>query len=155
LGTYGCHAKELLHYLKSIHPKKLILNGDIIDIWQFSKSYWPFISSMCRARAVLCGAGFETPAEALYLGKKLMVIPMKHQFEQHCNAAALADLRVPVLKNLKMKQLPKIEHWLQSSDAIKVDYLNHTESLVLRLLEEAEVYLSKPSPKFMGSTAAY
>src|SRR5690606_30742822 len=41
LGTYGCHAKELIHYLKSIRPKKLILNGDIIDIWQFSKSYWP------------------------------------------------------------------------------------------------------------------
>lgn len=41
LGTYGCHAKELLKYLKSIKPKVLILNGDIIDIWQFSKSYWP------------------------------------------------------------------------------------------------------------------
>lgn len=41
LGTYGCHAKELLKYLKSIKPKRLILNGDIIDIWQFSKSYWP------------------------------------------------------------------------------------------------------------------
>ncbi|WP_345952116.1 UDP-2,3-diacylglucosamine diphosphatase [Mucilaginibacter sp. PAMB04274] len=41
LGTYGCHAKELLRYLKSIRPKKVILNGDIIDIWQFSKSYWP------------------------------------------------------------------------------------------------------------------
>lgn len=41
LGTYGCHAEELLSYLKSIKPKKLILNGDIIDIWQFSKSYWP------------------------------------------------------------------------------------------------------------------
>src|SRR4051812_22148017 len=41
LGTYGCHAKELLKYLKSIKPKMLILNGDIIDIWQFSKSYWP------------------------------------------------------------------------------------------------------------------
>ncbi|QNF32895.1 UDP-2,3-diacylglucosamine diphosphatase [Adhaeribacter swui] len=41
LGTYGCHAKELLRYLKSIKPKKIILNGDIIDIWQFSKSYWP------------------------------------------------------------------------------------------------------------------
>lgn len=41
LGTYGCHAKELLHYLKSIKPKKVILNGDIIDIWQFSKRYWP------------------------------------------------------------------------------------------------------------------
>ncbi len=41
LGTYGCHAKELLTYLKSIRPKQVILNGDIIDIWQFSKSYWP------------------------------------------------------------------------------------------------------------------
>lgn len=41
LGTYGCRAKELLHYLKSVKPKTIILNGDIIDIWQFSKNYWP------------------------------------------------------------------------------------------------------------------
>lgn len=41
LGTYGCHAKELLRYLKTIKPKKVILNGDIIDIWQFNKRYWP------------------------------------------------------------------------------------------------------------------
>lgn len=41
LGTYGCHAKQLLAYLNSIDPKKLILNGDIIDIWQFSKHFFP------------------------------------------------------------------------------------------------------------------
>lgn len=41
LGTYGCHSEELLKYLKSIKPKRLILNGDIIDMWQFSKRYWP------------------------------------------------------------------------------------------------------------------
>lgn len=41
LGTYGCHAKELLSYLSAIKPKTLILNGDIIDIWQFRKSYFP------------------------------------------------------------------------------------------------------------------
>lgn len=41
LGTYGCHAKELLRYLNSIKPKKLVLNGDIIDIWQFRKRYFP------------------------------------------------------------------------------------------------------------------
>ncbi|MGB3585865.1 MAG: UDP-2,3-diacylglucosamine diphosphatase [Tunicatimonas sp.] len=41
LGTYGCRAKELLEYLKSIKPETLVLNGDIIDIWQFSKRYWP------------------------------------------------------------------------------------------------------------------
>lgn len=41
LGTYGCHTKELLQYLKSIKPKTVVLNGDFIDIWQFSKRYWP------------------------------------------------------------------------------------------------------------------
>lgn len=41
LGTYGSRAAELVHYLKSIQPSKLILNGDIIDIWQFSKHYFP------------------------------------------------------------------------------------------------------------------
>ena len=41
LGTFGCHAKELHNYLSSIKPKTLILNGDIVDIWQFRKSYFP------------------------------------------------------------------------------------------------------------------
>lgn len=41
LGTYGCHAKELLQYLKSIKTKNLILNGDFIDIWQFRKNFFP------------------------------------------------------------------------------------------------------------------
>ena len=41
LGTYGCHANELLQYLKSINPKTLVLNGDIIDMWSFSKRYFP------------------------------------------------------------------------------------------------------------------
>jgi UDP-2,3-diacylglucosamine pyrophosphatase LpxH len=41
LGTYGCHAEELLRYLKTIKAKRFILNGDIIDMWQFSKRYWP------------------------------------------------------------------------------------------------------------------
>lgn len=41
LGTYGCHATALLQYLNSIEPGLIVLNGDIIDIWQFRKRYWP------------------------------------------------------------------------------------------------------------------
>lgn len=41
LGTYGCHASEIVNYLKSISPQILVLNGDIIDGWQFSKRYFP------------------------------------------------------------------------------------------------------------------
>ena len=62
-----------------------------------------FCESMAGAAGVLCGAGFETPAEALYLHKKLMVIPMKNQYEQLFNAESLAELGVPVISNLKKK----------------------------------------------------
>jgi UDP-2,3-diacylglucosamine pyrophosphatase LpxH len=41
LGTVGCHAKALLAYLRGVDPQILILNGDIIDMWQFSRYYWP------------------------------------------------------------------------------------------------------------------
>jgi len=42
LGTYGCHATEIVNYLKSISPQVLILNGDIIDVWQFRKRFFRF-----------------------------------------------------------------------------------------------------------------
>ena len=41
LGTFGCHANELVQYLRSIQPETLVLNGDIVDIWQFNKRYFP------------------------------------------------------------------------------------------------------------------
>lgn len=41
LGTFGCHAQELLNYLQSVHPEILIINGDFIDGWQFKRSYFP------------------------------------------------------------------------------------------------------------------
>ena len=70
-----------------------------------------FIESLLSCTGILCGAGFETPAEALFLKKKLLVIPMKGQYEQQCNAAALALMNVPVLKSLKKKHLDKIKSW--------------------------------------------
>ncbi|KYP14566.1 UDP-2,3-diacylglucosamine diphosphatase [Flavihumibacter sp. CACIAM 22H1] len=53
LGTYGAKAKEVLNYLKSIAPQMLILNGDVIDAWQFSKHYFP-ASHMAVVKEVLC-----------------------------------------------------------------------------------------------------
>lgn len=60
LGTYGCHAIELLRYLKSIKPKAVVLNGDIIDIWQFSKRYWP-ATHMMVVKQLLSFLAKETP----------------------------------------------------------------------------------------------
>ena len=93
-----------------------------------------FVESMVNCHGVLCGAGFETPAEALYLRKKLMVIPMKSQYEQHCNAAALQYMGVPVIKTLKKKYLPEIKKWLASESGIEVDYVHQTPYIVDSIL---------------------
>jgi uncharacterized protein (TIGR00661 family) len=93
-----------------------------------------FISSCSTSEGILCGAGFETPAEALYMKKKLMVVPMKSQYEQHCNAAALKEMGVPVLKKLSKKQEGKIAAWLQSSNTIDVNYPDETYSILQHVL---------------------
>ena len=95
-----------------------------------------FLKSMADSRGVLCGAGFETPAEALYLEKKLMVIPMKGQYEQQCNAAALKQMGVPVIKNLKEKHLPKIDDWLTYGKPVPVFYPDQTRLVVKKIFEE-------------------
>ncbi|MEJ7680295.1 MAG: glycosyltransferase family protein [Segetibacter sp.] len=95
-----------------------------------------FIKSMANAEGILCGAGFETPAEALFMNKKLMVIPMKGQYEQQCNAAALKDMDVPVIKSLKLKHADKIKKWVETGKRIKVDYPDNTEWIIDKILEE-------------------
>lgn len=117
----------------SKHNKKILVENNItvkpIDNDQFVKS-------MATAEGVLCGAGFETPAEALFLKKKLMVIPMKGQFEQQCNAAALKEMGVPVIKSLKKKNLQKIKDWLKSGKIIPVDYPDNTQQILHEILRE-------------------
>ncbi len=99
----------------------------------------PFIQSMAGSKGILCGAGFETPAEALYMGKKLMVVPMKGQYEQQCNAAALKEMGVPVIRSLKLKHLSKIQHWVNSTARIDVYYPDITETIINRILEESKI----------------
>lgn len=95
-----------------------------------------FIESMASSTGVLCGAGFETPAEALYMKKKLMVIPMKGQYEQQCNAAALKEMGVPVIKSLKVEKLDKIREWISDDTIIEVDYPDLTEEIINRIIAE-------------------
>ncbi len=95
-----------------------------------------FIESFISCAGVLCGAGFETPAEALYLKKKLMVIPMKGQYEQQCNAAALITMSVPVIKSLKKKYLDKIKDWTAGKQQIIINYPDTTQRIVSMIIKK-------------------
>lgn len=107
-----------------------------------------FLKSLETCRGILCGAGFETPAEALYLGKRLMVIPMKGQYEQHLNAAALKELGVPVINQLHSK-VKDIQRWVDRGKAIKVNYPDNAERIIDQVLnnfiskEQSRSYVPK------------
>lgn len=94
-----------------------------------------FIRSMAGSAGVLCGAGFEGPSEALFLDKKLLVIPIAGQYEQACNAAALQQLGVPVIKHLSKKYFPIIQQWIDSPQKIEMEFPNETESIIDAILE--------------------
>jgi uncharacterized protein (TIGR00661 family) len=94
-----------------------------------------FIKSMAQSSAVLCGAGFETPAEALFMKKKLLVIPMKNQYEQQLNAAALKQMGVPVIKSLKPKHNDIILDWINNGKVIEVDYPDTTQQILEMVFE--------------------
>jgi uncharacterized protein (TIGR00661 family) len=89
-----------------------------------------FLESMAAATGVLCNAGFGTTSEALFLKKKLMVIPMKTQYEQQCNAAMLKSMGVPVLKKLKKKHEDKMSAWIKDKSIVEVEYPDITEKII-------------------------
>ncbi len=95
-----------------------------------------FNISLVNCKGVLCGAGFETPAEALYLRKKLLVIPMHNQYEQQCNAAALEEMGVPVINKLSKNSIDVLQQWISSKKIIKVDYTESNDKVINQLFLE-------------------
>ncbi len=89
-----------------------------------------FASSITSSKGVLCHAGFETPAEAMFLQKKLCVIPVKENFEQQCNAHVLKRMRVTVIQYLSEKGGVDFANWIKFGKPICVDYRDITSEIV-------------------------
>jgi uncharacterized protein (TIGR00661 family) len=94
-----------------------------------------FLTSMASSNGVLCGAGFETPSEALFLDKPLLVVPMKGQFEQQCNAAALAQMGVTTMPEFGPQSVETLRAWLDESKTVAVDYPDESREVLLQALE--------------------
>lgn len=89
-----------------------------------------FNKSLATCTGLFTGGGFEGPAEALYLGKKLLVSPMKFQFEQQCNAYALKELGIPVIWGSTKNWLPIIKNWVENPQVHQFNFPDETEKIV-------------------------
>ena len=111
----------------------------------FPIDYKGFEQSILSCEGIISNAGFETTSEALYLNKKLLIIPMKNQFEQQYNASILSDMGVKILLDLKLKRLNKVKEWILSEKSVKVNYDYNYKSIIEKtLLDFQKISKKKP-----------
>jgi uncharacterized protein (TIGR00661 family) len=91
------------------------------NVWVRRVDAAAFTESLVHCTGILSGAGFETPAEALYLGKKIFTVPIRGQYEQYCNGESLRQLGVPVVRSLDQNP-GLLRTWVETGKPVRVDY---------------------------------
>lgn len=118
-----------------VFSKKVKTKTVIGNITLFPISNTGFTQSMIHSSGVITGAGFETPAEALFLGKQLLCLPIRGQYEQLCNAAALKDFGVTIIDKISPDFSQQVYQWLQTSAAKKLSLSHSTYEIVQQAIE--------------------
>ncbi|MDB5140670.1 MAG: glycosyl transferase [Mucilaginibacter sp.] len=89
-----------------------------------------FNKSLANCEGLLTGGGFEGPAEALFLQKKVLMIPMKGQYEQQCNALAASRLGVPVINEIDDHFISQINNWITDDKKVQVNFPDETAQII-------------------------
>ena len=95
-----------------------------------------FNNSLANCEGLLTGGGFEGPAEALFLQKKVLMIPMKGQYEQQCNALAASKLGVPVINEIDDRFVFNINNWINDDKKILVNFPDETAQIVDNMIKQ-------------------
>lgn len=132
------HFKQMKHvhfhwFLKDVEEIERVEN-----ITYFPVDQELFNKSLIHCHGLITGGGFETPAEALYLGKRLLSIPIRGQYEQRCNAAALQQMGVMVLDDAATPHFHEnIANWLQQPQPAIAQQANNVAQTVEHVLQLA------------------
>jgi len=103
-----------------------------------------FTQSLIKCTALITGGGFETPAEAIHLGKKIMSIPIRGQYEQLCNGAALAKEGITCLPGIDEMFMVEFYNWLLCKEPVQKDYSQSIPRLIDRLMTLAGTAPARP-----------
>lgn len=117
----------------SKHSSTIYTDGNVSVSPIDNQSY---LRSLASCAGLFTGGGFEGPAEALYLGKKVLLAPMKYQYEQQCNAFALKQYGIPVIWGSDRNWLPSIMQWVNSSQQIELEFPDNAATIVDQLVNK-------------------
>lgn len=94
-----------------------------------------FLKSFESALGLLCSAGFEGPSEAMFLGKKLLVVPIRNQYEQVCNATALEEMGAQAIYNIKPDFVDRLRSWIKDGVIVHLDEVCDERKLIPKIME--------------------
>jgi uncharacterized protein (TIGR00661 family) len=117
--VFSKHSK-LAYTIENVHIKPILNEA--------------FTESLASSDGLVTAGGFESPAEAIHLRKKVLAIPMSNQYEQQCNAEAMKDLGVTVVKEIDNDFIAKVKSWVNFAFPVNIHYPDHTGKIVEALV---------------------
>ncbi len=134
-STLANHLTLLKDFQFHVFSKEVKVKSQVGNICYMPIDKNAFNESLINCHGIITGAGFETPAEALYLQKKILAIPIKGQYEQLCNGAALEQLGVKTIKTLDNNFAISFYEWVNSNTQLQVTYTKNTHAIVDAMME--------------------
>jgi uncharacterized protein (TIGR00661 family) len=95
-----------------------------------------FTQSLANSNGLLTAGGFESPAEAIFLKKKVMAIPMHNQYEQLCNAQSMKDIGVTVVSKIDENFIEKLKNWIEFGKPADIHYPDNTAQIIEQMMLE-------------------
>ncbi|MFN4083595.1 MAG: glycosyltransferase family protein [Bacteroidia bacterium] len=119
--------KDVEWHVFSKHSKRSYIKG---NVKVYPVQNMPFVKSLASSNGLLTNGGFESPAEAIYLHKKVLAIPMQNQYEQQCNAKALKLMGGTVVNKVDNDFTNVLKNWLTYACPVKASYTNHVPEIL-------------------------
>ncbi|MCC8409512.1 glycosyl transferase [Mucilaginibacter sp. UR6-1] len=133
LLKYLSQVKDVEWHVFSKRQKQPLREG---NVQIFPVNNEAFNKSLATCEGLLTGGGFEGPAEALYLQKKVMMIPMRGQFEQQCNALAASKMGVPVVNAIDQQFTGALSEWVNHGKVVQVNFPDETARIVAGMVKQ-------------------
>src|ERR1700743_342794 len=130
------YLSEVSHVQWQIFSKRQKTPYQSGNIQIFPVSNEAFNKSMASCEGLLTGGGFEGPAEALYLKKKVLMIPMTGQYEQQCNALAASKMGVPVINAIDDDFVSHINNWIKDDNRVNVNFPDETADIIANMVKQ-------------------
>jgi uncharacterized protein (TIGR00661 family) len=131
LIKYFNHITDVPFEVFSKHSKHAYVSGNVSIKPVLNEA---FTQSLATGDGLITAGGFESPAEAIFLRKKVLSIPMSNQYEQQCNATAMKEMGITVVKAIDASFSSKVQSWLTFGFPVNVTYPDQTGKIVDNLI---------------------